>query len=90
MKMIITMMAIFLIAGCSAVQFDVHMLTLDELRSPENCGQSVIQNYGCWRPISPAGGCKIMVERPRHTGDTTRLTTLGKEVWKCLTGNKEY
>lgn len=81
---------LLLLSGCAHVPFDVHMLTLDEVRAPENCGHDVIPNYGCWRPISPVGGCKIMVEKPRHSGDTDRLATLGKEVWKCLTANKEY
>lgn len=84
------LLLVSLLAGCSAVPFDVRLLPLAELRAPENCGHDVLPNYGCWRPISPAGGCKIMAEKPRDSADTARLATLGKEVWKCLTGNHEY
>ncbi|OGT57511.1 MAG: hypothetical protein A3E01_08205 [Gammaproteobacteria bacterium RIFCSPHIGHO2_12_FULL_63_22] len=93
----IILLAILLLApvGCGD-QGDTRPLQLVmlkndiELREKPNCGQSVLPNYGCWRPITVAGGCKVMVVAPRHSGDHARLETLGLEVWKCWTGNMEY
>lgn len=66
------------------------MAPLAEVRDQKNCGPDVLPNYGCWRPISAAGGCKVIVEKPRDTGDRERLATLGLEVFKCWTASKEY
>lgn len=66
------------------------MLPLAEVRDKRNCGYDVLPNYGCWRPLNAAGGCKVIVEKPKHTGDKERLATLGLEVFKCWTGSKEY
>lgn len=82
-----------LLSACAgqADRFEfVRANTLDEVRDARNCGSSVLPNYGCWRRLDATGGCKIIVQWPRHSADGERLRTLGLEVWKCAEGNTEY
>lgn len=76
--------------GADTRRLQLAMVPLAEVRDQKNCGPDVLQNFGCWRQIDATGGCKVMVERPRDTGDRERLATLGLEVFKCWTGSKEY
>ena len=89
MKAVLTLL---LLAGCADVsRFEfVKAQSLVEVRGDRNCGQSVLPTFGCWRQLDMRGGCRIIVEWPKHSDDANRLRTLGLEVWKCVEGNRDY
>ena len=85
---------LILLTSCTALPvqttkvIDLRRMSLEEVRSNENCREDILPNFGCYRPIK--GGCRIMVERPIDTGDRERLATIGLELVKCFDNSKEY
>lgn len=75
-----------ILSGC-AHGYEIVLVDTPEQLAQE-CGNPVLKAYGCYKP---RGACeKIIAYRPKHTGDHDALETLGREAFKCATGNTEY
>lgn len=94
----ILLLIFLLVVGCAVVAVPetkpvrlIMFKDVNDLRDPRWCGKDVLGNFGCWRTIDfNTGGCEIIVVEPRDTDDVAALQTLGKELFKCWKGLKEY